>query len=317
MQFSVIVPVHNAAQTILRCVASVSEQSFSDYELLLIHNGSTDDSLALCRNVAEKDDRIRVFDIGACGGPSRPRNVGLEHARGEFVVFLDADDYLEKNALEQLVPLTEKYDVAFYGFQRENESGAVLETVIPQQVEGELEEVLLALSRQDCFGYTCCKAFRRTLIGEHRFDECLNLFEDEQFALQVLGKDARIAILPQAVYHYVVGNEESLTKRVHKDMAKKKDVLYRCWKAVLGERHCADADELSAKYIRYCKFYYYENHLPTGQLVRDLRETAFYHDCLAMGNPFAEKVRRGKLAVTLDRCSWWVKRYAAKILRKR
>lgn len=101
MLVSVITPVYNTAQYLDECIGSILSQSMTDFELLLIDDGSTDGSGAICDRYAEKDKRIRVFHIPN-GGVSAARNLGLDNARGEFVVFVDSDDRITPDHLRQL-----------------------------------------------------------------------------------------------------------------------------------------------------------------------------------------------------------------------
>ena len=89
---SVIIPVHNAAGTLPRCLDSLIAQTHDDFEAILVENGSTDDSFAVCQAYVARDPRFKAIDVGPCNGPSRPRNVGLERAQGEIIAFLDSDD---------------------------------------------------------------------------------------------------------------------------------------------------------------------------------------------------------------------------------
>ena len=93
---SIIVPVYNSEKTLNRCVDSILSQTFQDWELLLIDDGSTDRSGKLCDEYALKDQRIKVFHKKN-GGVSSARNIGLDHAKGEWITFIDSDDEIPKN----------------------------------------------------------------------------------------------------------------------------------------------------------------------------------------------------------------------------
>lgn len=93
---SIIVPVYNSVSTLNRCLDSILNQTFSDWELLLIDDGSTDRSTELCDQYASKDQRIKVFHKKN-GGVSSARNIGLSHAKGEWITFVDSDDEIPKN----------------------------------------------------------------------------------------------------------------------------------------------------------------------------------------------------------------------------
>ena len=100
-KISVIVPVYNTEKYLQRCIDSILLQSFTDFELLLIDDGSTDSSGTICDKYAEQDSRIRVFHK-ANGGASSARNIGLDNAIGEWVCFVDSDDSLTRDAVEIL-----------------------------------------------------------------------------------------------------------------------------------------------------------------------------------------------------------------------
>jgi glycosyltransferase involved in cell wall biosynthesis len=95
---SVIVPVYNAEKRLVKCIDSILAQSYIHFELLLINDGSKDSSGTICDAYAQKDNRVKVFHKEN-GGASSARNIGIEHATGEYIVFVDSDDYVEKDYL--------------------------------------------------------------------------------------------------------------------------------------------------------------------------------------------------------------------------
>lgn len=101
MKLSIIIPVYNTEKYLKKCIDSILNQSFSDYELLLINDGSTDDSAKICDEYSKIDDRIKVLHKKN-GGVSSARNLGLDHAKGKFVFFVDSDDYILEESLNFL-----------------------------------------------------------------------------------------------------------------------------------------------------------------------------------------------------------------------
>ena len=101
-KISVIVPVYNTEKYLHRCIDSILAQTFTDFELLLIDDGSKDNSGAICDEYAAKDSRVRVFHKEN-GGVSSARNLGLDNVRGEWVTFVDSDDWVEKEYIELFV----------------------------------------------------------------------------------------------------------------------------------------------------------------------------------------------------------------------
>ena len=100
--FSIIIPCYNVATFIEQCLRSVLDQPFQDWECLAVVETSRDQTEQIVRSFAEKDPRIRVFTLPRSGSPSTPRNTGLDHAEGKYVIFLDGDDYIFENSLEKM-----------------------------------------------------------------------------------------------------------------------------------------------------------------------------------------------------------------------
>lgn len=112
MKISVIVPVYNTEEYLKNCIMSVVRQTYDNWELILVDDGSSDGSLSIADLAAEKDERIRVIHQKNAG-PGAARNRGIEEALGDYVVFLDSDDYIDKNYFQLLVPKARINDVVF------------------------------------------------------------------------------------------------------------------------------------------------------------------------------------------------------------
>lgn len=112
---SIVVPVYNAAQTIEKCVGSLTSQTFDDIEILLVNNGSTDNSLDVCNEIAGKDSRIKVIDHHE-KGVSTARNRGIEESSGDYVMFVDADDWIDANVCEVFANLNSTYNYDLFCF---------------------------------------------------------------------------------------------------------------------------------------------------------------------------------------------------------
>ncbi|MBR3016171.1 MAG: glycosyltransferase family 2 protein [Clostridia bacterium] len=279
--FSIIIPVHNAEKTLARCVDSLLAQSFPDYEVLLIENGSGDRSLKMCLEYQAKDTRFRAYDIGKCSGPSRPRNFGLEMARGEWIVFLDSDDSLGERVLEMLGECfrEENADVVFFGFCR-LKSGVITERRFPRADAKEKKQLCLALHRQDCFGYTCCKAYGKRVLEGVRFDESLNLFEDEIFALQAAERAEKLMIAPEkynadAFFYQVSDSDQSIMAQTHADMIEKKEKAFRAWTSFLGESD-SSLTGMANSAVSFCRWYIYEHGFDLKRSYDELRRTSFF-----------------------------------------
>lgn len=211
MRISVIIPVYHAAATLDRCLESILAQSFGDYQVVLADDGSADGSLDIARRWAARDSRFQVC-TGPYGGPGAARNRGLEMARGEYVLYMDADDrWSRRDLLEILDGWIQKQRADVYLFQMEKvtEDGTVLERYAKPPFEH--ADTVLPLSQvyQDLVrdGHTLAAAWnkcvRRELMTAHqiRFREDV-LCEDIDWVLQLFSHVQTICLLNIRAYAY-------------------------------------------------------------------------------------------------------------------
>ena len=128
MKVSVVVPVYNVEQYLQQCVDSLLKQTYKDIEIILVDDGSKDNSPAMCDDYSQKyPDMIKTIHK-ANGGLGLARNTGMEYAKGEFVTFIDSDDYADEDLIERLVKSADKYNaqVVIGGFKRVDSSGKIL-----------------------------------------------------------------------------------------------------------------------------------------------------------------------------------------------
>ncbi len=114
---SIIVPIYNAEKTLARCLTSIINQTYKKIELILVNDGSTDSSRTICDKYRDNQSVVVIDKIN--GGVSSARNVGLDCATGEYILFVDSDDYLEKNMLEMILPNLKGADIVFSGYYKE------------------------------------------------------------------------------------------------------------------------------------------------------------------------------------------------------
>ena len=211
-RISVIMPVYNAQAALQRAVNSIIAQSLQDWELLIINDGSTDDSDRICDDYAKKDARIRVFHQEN-KGVAMARQLGVEQARGEYSIHVDADDWVEPTMLEEMFQkaIEEDVDIVIADFFSTN---AHEERIVKQQPSSLLpEEVLRDLFRGKIFGGLCHKLVRHSLYEKYHacFFAGINYCEDVLIWAQLLQhKDIKMAYLSKAYYHYVM-NPSSIT----------------------------------------------------------------------------------------------------------
>ena len=193
---SVIVPVYNAEKYLQRCVDSILKQSFTDFELLLIDDGSHDRSGELCDEYAKKDNRVRVFHKEN-GGVSSARNVGLDNASGEYISFVDADDYLETNAMSDSL-FIDGYDL----IQIPRNAGSYLKHYTHDIICKSQREYLKFIYRNfyfECWG----RFYKRRIINGLKFDEHVKIGEDLLFFLDVYHRVTSFLLSSKSGgYHY-------------------------------------------------------------------------------------------------------------------
>lgn len=218
-KISVIVPVYNSIDCLERCVASICAQTYSQLEILLIDDGSTDGTNELCERLAAKDTRIRTYHKEN-GGASSARNAGLKLATGEYLGFVDSDDHIEPYVYEKMLHALETGEHSVVQISRDevDEAGNRLPDIcLPPEKESfcDTESFIreLLLHRGDCS--FCTKLFRREVFSGHCFPEG-ELNEDFRLLLEILQEIPGIVILPQQGYH-VVCRATSTTRTRTKD----------------------------------------------------------------------------------------------------
>lgn len=217
---SVIVPVYQAEKFLHRCLDSVARQTFSDWELILVDDGSTDGSAALCDQLAAKDNRVRVFHRKKNQGVSEARNLGINEAKGDYIAFLDADDCYEFQALETLWNLREQSgaDAAACGLTYLWPDGKQsVQAQLPAGVYGEAEireKLVLPLTgdrlTQPVFnGYSVCYLFSTELIRKNHIAFDGPYLEDELFVLEYFCNAHSLAVTDQPLYRYFLHGESA------------------------------------------------------------------------------------------------------------
>lgn len=216
---SIIVPIYNAEKYLDRCVDSILSQTFLDFELLLIDDGSPDRSGEICDEYAQKDNRIHVFHKEN-GGVASARQFGLEHAQGEFVIHADPDDYVEPSMLEELYECAKKNqaDMVICDFYID----AFQHIIEKKQNPSNLDHLtVLRELFQHLHGSCWNKLLKRTCYKQYgvSFPSGVSYCEDLSFWVRLLKEPIRITYLPKAFYHYV----QHETSIVRNYMNKKED----------------------------------------------------------------------------------------------
>lgn len=207
-KISIIVPVYNMEKVMCRALDSLVAQTYRDYEVILVDDGSTDGSPAICDEYAQKYPYFRV--IHKCnGGLSSARNAGMAEARGEWITFCDPDDYTYPCWLENFTHnINNDVDLVCQGFDATKaEFGQNFDKFsVAVKFEGNPFSLYEILLRNNCLGYTWCKLYKGSVITQYslRFDTSINLREDEIFILQYLFHIKKAVAVDKMGYHYFV-----------------------------------------------------------------------------------------------------------------
>lgn len=236
---SIIIPIYNAEKTIEKCVQSVINQSYCNIEIILINDGSLDKSLYLCEKLASIDKRINIINTEN-KGVSNARNIGINSARGKYIMFADSDDYVDKKWCETLIQNlyleTELVISNIYCVNYDN--GEIY-------VENNLKYSNYKLSVIDFYkvfkwkllNQPYNKIYSTDIIKKHniKFNNDLSLGEDLLFNLEYLSYCERITVINSNLYYYIKGKENSLCNKYYKNLYQIQTKLYLKMKKKLEE----------------------------------------------------------------------------------
>lgn len=237
--FSVIVPVYKTEAYLCRCVDSILNQSFDDFELILIDDGSPDNSGAICDEYAKKSGKVKVIHKPN-GGVCAARNAGLQAAQGEFITFCDSDDYWASSYLEKLGYLIRQENVglAICGFQSVSDDGRPCSgrcSCGQQETAGIRvlnNDLFWSLFKDKRIGACWDKAYKAKIInaGNVRFDEKISCVEDTNFVLhylEALNSENCLAVTDDRLYMYQTNEHESLVHKFNPEQWEMFEYLFR------------------------------------------------------------------------------------------
>ena len=276
-RLSVVVPAHNAQAFLSRCVDSVRQQTMADWELLIVENGSTDDTTAVAQQLAQEDSRIRLLHSEK--GVSNARNMGIRQATGTHLTFLDADDWLLPDALSFFASMAQQYpccDVVVGA--TDLQAGDEAPTVYGRE---NMEQALVRFLRQPTRYLTVWgKLYRTAYLRDSAvtFDSQLTHAEDSDYLIRLLGDCEQLVVTAHPVYHYFINP----TSAVHGGQAGLEE-KYRVSLEITGER-LPYGEAVRQAY----KFYVLDNLL-----------VLLVHDTFRPGRPAAEQRLRAAAVLTV------------------
>lgn len=224
-KISVIVPIYNTEKYLAKCIESICNQTFRDIQIILVDDGSTDSSGSICDTYADLDERIMV--IHNCNqGVVQSRKVGLAVAKGEFIVFIDSDDYMDESAIQHMYESMQdsSSDIVVCGYimDKDNSSQMIKNNMKPGVYDKSiLESMYSKLIFDDSYMQPsiiqsmCGKLFKKNLLLEtsEGIDERITLGEDASFVFPYLLACETICILDQCYYHYQIRNGSMCSKK--------------------------------------------------------------------------------------------------------
>lgn len=226
---SIIVPVYNAENYLSDCITSILNQTYQDFQLILVNDGSTDKSLEICNKYKALDDRVCVA-AQENSGVSVARNYGLSISEGEYIFFVDSDDRLEMTALEKFsnVAMDHDSDIVIGGFRVEGGGHVVNDTEILSKYNGNIDKsqvlkLMVSMNKRRIRENVWRCLFKKSLLDKNKiyFHDGMKIAEDYLFFLQAVDCAQKIYILPEELYIYYV-NSYSVTSRyinsLHSDM---------------------------------------------------------------------------------------------------
>lgn len=205
---SVVVPVYNTEQVLERCLSSLVNQSYKQIEILLIDDGSTDNSGTICDEYAKKDSRVKAFHSVNLGA-AHARNVGVDKAKGRYITFVDSDDYIEDKMIESLMDdiAMNDSDLSVSSLTEEDDSECFCISI-----EEENKEKILFLSQKYLIFGPTQKMYKTEIAKKTKFPEDVRYGEDLLFNIEYLKKIKSVSYQNKCFYHYCRNNNGLSTK---------------------------------------------------------------------------------------------------------
>lgn len=289
---SIIVPVYNKETSLNKCIESLTNQTYQNIEIILVNDGSTDDSGKICDALAAREKRVKTIHK-VNGGVSSARNAGLDAAQGEYVQFVDSDDWIESDFTQRMVEEIEKYDaeLVISGFTFIENEGVSLKKLEPEIYENtnDWSKDFGTLYQNYFLNSPCNKLFLRSRI-KNRFPEKISLGEDCMFVMGYLKQITRIVLTDAVGYCYDMRIEGSLTKQFHDGDFQIAKQLYQTVKSYSIEKFGTFCGANKVKYVflqdlrRYMFQAYMRNDWETKekmQCIKALSGDEVLKECLA------------------------------------
>ena len=218
---SIIIPVYNTEKYITKCLNSIINQTYTNLEILCINDGSKDNSLSILKDYESQDSRVIVETIPN-SGVSKARNIAIKKAIGEYIMFVDSDDYIEKNMVLEMLEAAElnKADIVRCNNFLENSKGKIIKTETyylknKSLLKSEItDNIYIDIINGNLLTYSCVLLIKKdTLLKTNLFDEKLKIYEDRVFYLDLFLNLNKVYFLNKPLYHYVINDTSCLNSK--------------------------------------------------------------------------------------------------------
>lgn len=307
MKISVIVPVYNAERYLEECVRSILQQTYTNFELLLVDDGSTDNAPLLCDGFCQKDLRVQVLHKPN-GGVSSARNLGISCAKGKYLAFVDADDWVESDYLADLVDKIGDTDLAICGVA-DRESWILTEEIVSTK---ELRTHPSRYAKHPYINYSVNKLYRKSIVDTYKltFPETMRRGEDAAFVASYLEHCQTVSIFPRILYNYR-NNQQSAMHRFDSKNCSDEAFLMNVQRELFHPTKISEQEENAFRVWEYGKIFsvlrdiaFYAPDLKTAsRCIKSFCETAQVQSAICVQPQ--EIGRRYRLYVVLIRFKWY------------
>lgn len=245
---SVIVPIYNVQKYLSKCIDSIINQIYNNIEIILIDDGSTDECGKICEQYAKKDKRIKVFHENN-KGVSAARNKGIQNSTGNYIMFVDADDFIDLDMIKKLYIAIkeENADIVICGTKDVDERGNIIskskenEKVILTNIEA-----LKYMLNEEPYNSVCWgKIYRKELFNKYKFNTNIKIAEDLEILYKIFFDSNKIVYLPDRMYNWLV-RYNSVTKEKFNDDWKKE--IYICEEIIqFTKKNCKQIEDYAIK----------------------------------------------------------------------
>lgn len=248
---SIIVPVYNVERYLSECLKSIVNQTYTNLEIILINDGSTDGCNNICEKFKGQDSRIKVFHK-TNQGVSETRNFGITKANGEYIVFVDADDIMDEKLVETLLDGLSDCDIAICGYKELYENAIINHNIGVTKKINNIEAIDKIFDRSYYGGYLWNKIFKTSIIKENniKFSHNIGMLEDMLFVVEYMTRIKTIKLINQNLYYYRMRQSSAVWKKKMKNI----EDMNNCYNRI---NETLKLNNFYSKNFYYCVSMYY------------------------------------------------------------